>query len=147
MHLLLPPNVIAQLIDALSQAGAREIGGVLMGEHVGIDTFRVKELTIQRKGGAFASFVRIVSEILTPLRRFFESTKHDYTRFNYLGEWHSHHSFRLKPRGSDHETMLDIVNDSELGAHFVLLLLVKLDANDKLEGSVTVCRLRRHYLS
>ena len=63
-----------------------------MGEHVGVDTFRVKDLTIQRKGGTFATFIRFIEEIIGPLRDFFSSTRHDYTRFNYLGEWHSHHS-------------------------------------------------------
>jgi len=109
-----------------------------MGEHVGLDTFRVKEITIQRKGGTFAAFVRIVSEILTPLRAFFDSTKHDYARFNYMGEWHSHHSFALSPSGTDHDTMLEMVDDPQLGARFVLLLLVKLNGNSQLEGSVTV---------
>jgi hypothetical protein len=138
MQLLVPPEIRTQLIDALSTAGHREIGGILMGEHVGPDTFRVKELTIQRRGGTFAAFVRIVSEILAPLRAFFEATKHDYTKFNYLGEWHSHHSFALRPSGRDHTTMYDMVMDPQLGARFVVLLLVKLNDGLQLEGSVTI---------
>ena len=114
-----------------------------MGEHVGPDTFRVKEITIQRKGGTFAAFIRIVEEILAPLRAFFDTTKHDYTRFNYLGEWHSHHSFALAPSGRDHMTMHDIVMDPQLGARFVVLLLVKLDDHGQLEGGVTVYQPNR----
>jgi hypothetical protein len=133
-----PPEITSQLVEALAQAGRREIGGILMGEHIGVDTFRVKELTIQRKGGTFAAFIRIVAEILAPLRAFFDSTKHDYTRFNYLGEWHSHHSFALSPSGRDHTTMYGIVTDPQLGAHFVVLLLVKLGNDNQLDGSVTV---------
>lgn len=109
-----------------------------MGEHVGVDTFRVKELTIQRKGGTFAAFVRIVEEIVGPLRAFFRTTNHDYTRFNYLGEWHSHHSFKLSPSRRDHATMLAMVLDPQLGAHFVVLLLVKLNERNRLDGSVAV---------
>jgi len=138
MQLLVPPEIKDQLTSALSAAGHREIGGVLMGEHVGPDTFRLKEVTIQRKGGTFAAFVRIVSEILAPLRAFFEATKHDYSKFNYLGEWHSHHSFALTPSGRDHHTMQDMVNDSELGARFLVLMLVRLNSGNQLEGSVTV---------
>jgi hypothetical protein len=138
MQLLVPPEIDARLVEALSAAGRREIGGILMGEHVGPDVFRVKELTIQRKGGTFAAFVRIVSEILAPLRAFFESTKHDYTKFNYLGEWHSHHSFALRPSGRDHTTMYEMVIDPQLGARFVVLLLVRLDNENRLEASVTV---------
>src|SRR2546426_158241 len=105
MQLLVPPEITSRLVNALTEAGKREIGGILMGEHIGAETFRVKELTIQRKKGTFATFVRIVAEILAPLRAFFDATKHDYTRFNYLGEWHSHHSFLLEPSGQDHITM------------------------------------------
>lgn len=138
MQLIVPPEIRSHLLEALAQAGQREIGGILMGEHVGPDTFRVKELTIQRKVGTFAAFTRIVKEILAPLRAFFDSTNHDYTRFNYLGEWHSHHSFELSPSGRDHVTMHDIVTDPHLGARFVVLLLVRLGTNGQLEGSVTV---------
>ncbi|MCX5973666.1 MAG: Mov34/MPN/PAD-1 family protein [Coprothermobacterota bacterium] len=138
MQLLIPPEISQQLVDALRQAGQREIGGILMGAHIGPDAFRVKEITIQRKGGTFAAFIRMVEEILAPLLAFFDTTKHDYTRFNYLGEWHSHHSFALVPSGRDHMTMYDIVIDQQLGAGFVVLLLVKLGDHGQLEGSVTV---------
>jgi hypothetical protein len=138
MQLLITPEISQQLVDALRQAGQREIGGILMGEHAGPDTFRLKEITIQRKGGTFAAFIRMVEEILAPLLAFFDTTKHDYTRFNYLGEWHSHHSFALVPSGRDHTTMYNIVMDPQLDAHFVLLLLVKPDHHGQLEGSITV---------
>lgn len=138
MRLLVPPEIAKQLTDALKQAGRREIGGILMGEHVGMDTFLVKELTVQRKRGTFASFIRIVEEIIAPLRTFFENTKHNYTRFNYLGEWHSHHSFSLSPSRQDHEAMNSIVSDPDLGARFIVLLLIKLNESGHLESTVTV---------
>lgn len=138
MQLILPPEIIRQLIDSLSQAGRREIGGILMGEHIGSDTFSVKDLTVQRKGGTFAAFIRIVSEILEPLRAFFDITKHDYKRYNYLGEWHSHHSFALAPSIQDHKTMFDIAADPQLGARFVVLLLVRIGDRGQIEGNVTV---------
>ena len=138
MNLLLPPEIVSKLSAALRRAGTREIGGILMGEHVGIDTFRVKELTIQRRAGTFATFIRLVDELIAPLREFFESTNHDYSRFNYLGEWHSHHSFALMPSGRDDKTMRDIVDDPGFGTRFVVLLLVKLDQSGQLEHTVTV---------
>src|ERR1051325_4751366 len=86
MQLLIPAEIASRLVDALTKAGQREIGGILMGEHVGTDTFRLREITVQRKRGTFATFVRIVSDILSPLRAFFDATKYEYTRFNYLGD-------------------------------------------------------------
>ncbi len=140
MILLLSTQIVERLIEALKECGKREIGGVLMGEHVGVDTFRVCEFTIQMKGGTFATFVRFVDDIVGPLRLFFRATKHEYTRFNYIGEWHSHHSFELSPSPSDHRTMLDIVMDPDVGARFAVLLLVKLDKLQNLEHSLTVYR-------
>ncbi len=138
MHLLIPPEIVERLRTALVHAGSREIGGVLMGEHVGEDTFRVHDLTIQMKGGTFARFVRLVETIAGPLRAFFHATHHRYTKFNYLGEWHSHHSFALQPSGKDHRTMYRMIDDSRLGANFLVLLLVKLEASGELECAVTV---------
>ena len=138
MQLLLPPEIVNRMVAALAEAGAREIGGILMGEHVGPDTFRVKELTIQRSGGMFATFVRIVRNILAPLQAFFRATRHDYTRFNYLGEWHSHHSFALRPSTTDHRTMCEIIDDPQLGANFVVLLLAKLRDSAALDCAVFV---------
>jgi [CysO sulfur-carrier protein]-S-L-cysteine hydrolase len=138
VDILLPPEIVSKIIDALTKAGSREIGGILMGEHVGVDTFRVKDLTIQRRGSTFATFIRFIEEIIGPLRDFFSSTGHDYIRFNYLGEWHSHPSFALIPSKRDHATMLEIIMDPKLGANFVVLLLAKLNASNHLEHTVTV---------
>jgi hypothetical protein len=138
MILILPSEIVTKIVDSLVEAGSREIGGILMGEHVGAETFQVKDMTIQRKGGTFAAFVRFVEEIIAPLRTFFHTTRHDYTRFNYIGEWHSHHSFALTPSRRDHSSMLEIITDPDFGAHFVVLMLVKLNGAKALECSVTV---------
>ena len=85
MRVLVPRDVRGRLEEALRSAGRRETGGVLMGEHVSEGVFRIKDLTVQRRG-TFASFVREVGAALKPLRRFFRETGRDYTRYNYLGE-------------------------------------------------------------
>jgi [CysO sulfur-carrier protein]-S-L-cysteine hydrolase len=138
MQLLLPSELVDRMATALAEAGRREIGGILMGEHVGPDTFRVKELTIQRKGGTFGTFVRIVRNILGPLEAFFRATRRDYMRFNYLGEWHSHHSFALTPSTTDHRSMISLIDDPQLGANFVVLLLAKLSHHAALDCAVFI---------
>jgi proteasome lid subunit RPN8/RPN11 len=137
MRVLLPRDVAEKLAFALRDTGRREVGGVLMGEHVSDGVFRVKDLTVQRRGGTFASFVREVRTALVPLRRFFVETGHDYIRYNYLGEWHSHPSFPAEPSRRDSETMWRIVDDPAVGANFAVLLIVRLGAEGELEGSVT----------
>jgi hypothetical protein len=138
MILLVPSRIAKQFVEALIVGGNREVGGILMGEHVEAQTFRVEQITIQLEGGTFARFVRWVENIITPLRDFFHSTNHDYVRFNYIGEWHSHHSFALIPSPTDDGTMLDILAQPNFDARFVALLLTKLADSRQLQCAVVV---------
>jgi [CysO sulfur-carrier protein]-S-L-cysteine hydrolase len=138
MQILLPPDIIERLIHALEQADTREIGGILMGEHIAENVFRVKDLTVQQHSGSFVTFVRMLQDIIAPLRHFFQATNHNYSRFNYLGEWHSHPSFVPEPSSRDRQTMRDLIEDPAVGAHFVVLMIVKLTQAGQLDGSVTV---------
>lgn len=138
MQILLPDNAAKKLIEALKKAGNKEIGGILMGENVSEGVFRVKDLTIQSHGGTSASFTRFLEENLIPLQNFFRKTGYDFTRFNYLGEWHSHPAFALEPSSTDCKTIWEIVEDSSVGANFAVLMIVRLDEAVQLEGTVTV---------
>lgn len=138
MKILLPDRIEQRLTIALKKAGNQEIGGILMGEHVADAIYRVQDLTIQCRGGTWVSFVRVIQDTLGPLRRFFHRTGHNFTRFNYLGEWHSHPSFSLQPSRLDHEAMWEIVGDPEVGANFVVLMIVRVTPAGQLEGTATV---------
>ena len=105
-----------------------------MAEHVGPDHFIVRRLTVQG-GGKFTSFVRGTRSAFRALSEYFRQSGHDYTRFNYLGEWHSHPSFSVQPSSIDHRSMVDIVTNAKVGANFVVLLIFKLVDRDRLEGS------------
>ena len=135
---VLPDEAAYKLTEALKKARNKEIGGILMGENVSEGVFRVKNLTIQSHGGTFASFTRFLAGNLSPLQNFFHETGYDFTRFNYLGEWHSHPAFALEPSGTDCNTIWEIVEDSSVGANFVVLMIVRLDDAARLEGTITV---------
>lgn len=127
----LPRETSAKITEALKRAGRREVGGVLMAEHIGPNEFEIRELTVHNIG-AFATFVRRIEDALGRLRSFFERVQHDYSRFNYIGEWHSHPSFTPEPSSRDDESMRQIVQDPQVGANFVVLVIVKLDAEEQL---------------
>jgi integrative and conjugative element protein (TIGR02256 family) len=140
MQLLLPKSVVKLLVRELRKAGSREIGGLLMGEHVEAEIFRVASLTVQRSGGDFAGFVREPGDHEVQLKRFFKQTNNDYTRFNYLGEWHSHPSFRSLPSTTDLSTMQSIVEDGGMGVNFLVLLIPRLAGVERMELSATAFR-------
>jgi len=137
MELRVPPPIRSKLIEVLGRAGKREIGGVLMGECLGPGCFRIVELSVSPKGG-FARFFRTLIQALDPLRSFFDQTGHRYRKFNYLGEWHSHPSFTPEPSSIDVGSMLQIVNDPDVGANFAVLLIVRLKDRATVEGTATV---------
>lgn len=137
MTIIVPKSIREELTAALKKAGPREAGGVLMGEQVADGLFKICRITVQTGGGSLSTFIRSLKELILPLNRFFEETKHDYRHFNYLGEWHSHPSYSLVPSERDARTMWEIVEDSHVGARFAVLLIVRLD-NPGLSASATV---------
>jgi len=114
---------------ALQGAGSTEIGGQLFGEQLAPSVFRVTELTIQKRRGSFARFVIDLLQAAADAVRFFDRTGHRYTRFNYIGEWHSHPSFEVSPSATDLESMRRLVTDETFRGTFAILLIVRLDGN------------------
>lgn len=134
MKIILSNEISIQISDALRIAGDREIGGILMAEHVGRNCFRIVDITIQSKGGTRFSFIRMLEAALSSLTRFFRRYALNYRRFNYLGEWHSHPNSPLSPSQRDLESMAQIAGDPSVGANFVVLLLARL-AREHLQAS------------
>lgn len=126
MRILLPDAVTGLWRAELRRAGRREIGGVLLGEALADGSFRVVEASVQREGGDAGSFVRDPAHHARAIADFFERTGHDYARFNYLGEWHSHPSFSTRPSADDARAMEELVADPRVGAAFACLLIVRL---------------------
>ena len=138
MRVLLPDYIRKKLKNSLIKAGPNEIGGVLMGEHIGENCFRIVDITIQGKCGTIASFVRTVLEIIEPLKRFFKRTNFRYDKYNYLGEWHSHPSFRPEPSTVDIGSMFEIICAEENKANFIVLMIIKISDSGELEGTINV---------
>jgi integrative and conjugative element protein (TIGR02256 family) len=107
------------------KAGKREIGGMLMGEDVGGQIFRIVDFSVDMERGTFSSFTRDSSKHDLALQTFFKETGADYKRFNYLGEWHTHPSFSVAPSVNDINAMQGIVN-GDGNVDFAFLFITKL---------------------
>src|SRR5688572_23060176 len=92
VQIRLASDHVQRLRAALARAGRRETGGQLFGEQLAISYFRVTELTVQARPGTFARFLVDVFQAARDALNFFDRTGHEYRRFNYIGEWHSHPS-------------------------------------------------------
>ena len=137
MNVIVPGKISNRIKAELEKAGSREIGGILLGEHTNDNEFQIRDITIQRTSGGIAFFERIAHCVIEPLKKFFARTGHNYKRFNYLGEWHSHPSFSLYPSTVDQSTMQELIKDEKFGANFIVLMIVKLKSHN-IEGTVTV---------
>lgn len=126
MQLIVPRAVAERLGRELRKARRREIGGLLFGEHIGGEEFRVVDISVQRGGGSPVHFIRDPAQHKPQLDEFFERTGRDYTRFNYLGEWHSHPSFAPLPSSEDKATMRDILTNPDVGVNFLVLIIARL---------------------
>lgn len=131
----LTPECAARLLRELRRAGTDEVGGVLATERVADRVFRIVDLSVQRRGGSFAAFSRDASLHKRFMRRFLDLTGHQYERFNYLGEWHSHPSFPALPSPKDIHTMHSLLEAPDQVANFLILLVVKRSTAGKLEAS------------
>lgn len=125
MRVEISDHVKGKLRSALRAAGSREIGGVLMGEQIAPGHFRVVDLSIDGQTGGRAHFVRSSEAHAEALNAFFQDTGHQYERFNYLGEWHSHPRFAVTPSTKDVTSMIDLV-EGERAIEFAILLIVRL---------------------
>ena len=125
MQIEISDLVKEKIRKALRVAGSKEIGGVLMCEQIAPGHFRVVNLSIDSQTGGRAHFVRSVQAHAEALNAFFLETGHQYERFNYLGEWHSHPRFSVTPSAQDIGSMIDLV-EGERNIEFAVLLIVRL---------------------
>ena len=136
MKIYLPSDIQKKLYDSLFKAGSNEIGGILMGEHISYNEFRICEISIA-KGSSVSFFERMLSHAIKTLNAFYKKTMNNYTKYNYLGEWHSHPLFAPVPSIKDVKTMLEIVTDKSVGANFAVLLIMKLNQSKSIELTAT----------
>ncbi|MET3910150.1 hypothetical protein FXB40_28385 [Bradyrhizobium rifense] len=139
MKLLLPNKIVKRLRHEL-RGRRHEIGGVLVGENVGPDTFRLIDISVQLSGGTIAHFVRDPEHHREFLADFFAHTGRDFKRFNYIGEWHSHPAFEAVPSGEDIASMFEIIEDPAVGVNFAILIIARLERRSVLQLSATLFR-------
>lgn len=139
MQILLPASVAQTVVEELRRCGKRETGGLIFAEHIGGNTFKIVEVTLQQSRGTCVEFVRDPAEHKQQLDAFFERTGDDCARFNYFGEWHSHPGFPPVPSGQDLRTIRSILDDENVGVNFLVLMIARLKDRSGLELSATVC--------
>ena len=123
---------------SLREAGEREIGGMLLAEQLKPGRFCIVDFSLDSFSGSHTEFRRDPEAHQNTLDEFFRRTGRDFQRFNYLGEWHSHPSFSVRPSAQDNSTMTDIVQNQGSIITFAVLLIVRLRLRLWVEHSLTI---------
>lgn len=137
MKIALAPEIEARLRGALRQAGRREIGGMLFAEQLAPAHFRLMDFSLDAFSGSHTHFERDPATHQKALNEFFERTGRDFSRFNYLGERHSHSSFPVSPSLGDITTMQSLVQNNTSAISFALLLIIRLRFRFWMDYSLT----------
>lgn len=138
MRIEVATDIEPRLRKALRSAGRREIGGMLFAEQLAPSCFRVMDFSVDLSSGSHTNFRRDPGVHEAALNDFFERTGRDFARFNYLGEWHSHPSFSVRPSPEDVATMTELVSEERSAISFAVLLIVRLRLRLWLDHSWTI---------
>ncbi|WP_293815693.1 Mov34/MPN/PAD-1 family protein [Thiolapillus sp.] len=139
MKVELTKDVQKRMMMCLIKAKRQEIGGILMAEQVKPGEFRVVEFSLDDSTGSATHFVRSPVHHHAALTDFFARTGKNYSRYNYLGEWHSHPNYGTYPSTTDILSMHELL-DEERNISFAILLIVKRGWWRKLLCSATLFR-------
>jgi integrative and conjugative element protein (TIGR02256 family) len=119
---------LEEIAEELRKAGKAEIGGILLGEHLDEDHFRIVAYDINPMGDLrLGTFVRDEKSAAKRCEEFFKEKNQDFSRFNYIGEWHSHPQFEVQPSTEDDESMWSILGGAEGDPLFAVLMIVRLN--------------------
>src|SRR5947207_68131 len=139
MGIELTAEIESRFQRSLHQAGRQEIGGMLFAEQLKPGHFRIVDFSLDSLSGSHISFRRDLATHQKTREEFFGRTGHDFQRFNYLGEWHSHPSFSVRPSAEDMATMMDIVHDASKSIiSFAILLILRLRFRLWVDHSLTI---------
>ncbi len=107
---------------------------MLFGEQLAEGDFRIVKATQQALGGGNTTrFNRRGFHARTEIKRLHNRYGGHATRFNYLGEWHSHPNVPAFPSVQDELTMRELLADQSGAVNFLVLAIVRLGVTRALE--------------
>lgn len=120
-------NVEYRMIEALKEHSHNEIGGILIGRKLDLNSILIVDLTVSDEIKKFSpfKFIRETKKSNKLIKKHFKNS----TGY-YVGEWHSHPSFSLNPSPGDIRTMKGIIKNTDYGVAFSLMIIVKLRQNE-----------------
>ena len=137
-RVILSEAVAAKIRDGIPRASQIEAGGVMLGEHVGDNTFRVTDVSL--KLGRHRYYYCDPPEH-QPFVDEFLARFPDRKRFGLLGTWHSHPSGIAMPGRGDLRTLKDKMTSPLCDLSFMVMMIACLNgASQVYAGGVVLLR-------
>ncbi len=133
MEIIIPKEITLRLIKQISKYSPLETKGALFAEDLGNDTFKIDEVYLEPKPGT-TTFVKLYinHEYVTFQKNYHKLRNNNFSKYNYIGDWHSHPLFECYPSSYD---VSEVEKDmKQSNAIFLVQLILKV-FNGKLVGN------------
>jgi len=124
LEIIIPKEITLRLIKQISKYSPLETKGALFAEDLGNDTFKIDEVYLEPKPGT-TTFVKLYinHEYVTFQKNYHKLRKNNFSKYNYIGDWHSHPLFECFPSSYD---VSEVEKDmKQSNAIFLVQLILK----------------------
>ncbi len=124
MEIIIPKKISLILIKQISKHSPLETKGALFAEDLGNDTFKIDEVYLEPKPGT-TTFVKLYinQEYLSFQKNYHKFRKNNFSKYNYIGDWHSHPLFECLPSSYDVSEVEEDIKKSN--AIFLVQIILK----------------------
>jgi len=133
LEIIIPAKITSLIKKHIDKYSPLETKGALFAEHLGDNIFKIDSVYLEPKPGTTTYVKLVVNRVYQAFQNSFHK-KHQYhfSKFNYIGDWHSHPLFECIPSSFDvEEVQKDLKNSN---ANFLVQLILKVN-QDKLIGN------------
>jgi proteasome lid subunit RPN8/RPN11 len=124
LEIIIPKKISLILIKQISKHSPLETKGALFAEDLGNDTFKIDEVYLEPKPGT-TTFVKLYinQEYLSFQKNYHKFRKNNFSKYNYIGDWHSHPLFECLPSSYDVSEVEEDIKKSN--AIFLVQIILK----------------------
>jgi proteasome lid subunit RPN8/RPN11 len=124
LEIIIPKKISLILIKQISKHSPLETKGALFAEDLGNDTFKIDGVYLEPKPGT-TTFVKLYinQEYVSFQKNYHKFRKNNFSKYNYIGDWHSHPLFECLPSSYDVSEVEEDIKKSN--AIFLVQLILK----------------------
>lgn len=138
MKIIVPKEISNKLIEVIVQHNPYEIKGSFYAEQIKENFFIIDDVYVSEiSGNRFFSNLIVNARYKKFERDYYSKKNFIYTKYNYIGDWHSHPSYECIPSDYDRKEIRKEFRNSN--ANFLVQFIFKV-IDEKLIGNAFLCK-------